>query len=108
MRSIHAHWNACFSCTYCGTEKKKKKDNKPAGVGKLRSFAKEGQNLGCAELLQNTLIDRLKVRDICLSFSCCILTHKCESKTRGLFKVRSYTEEQKEILNLAQALMVNI
>lgn len=32
-------------------KKKKKKDSKAAGVGKLRSFAKEGQNLGCAEQL---------------------------------------------------------
>jgi len=48
--SIHAHWNACFSYAYCVTEKNKK-DSKAAGVGKLRRFAKEGQNLGYAEEL---------------------------------------------------------
>lgn len=48
---IHAHWNACFSYTYCETKKQQKKDSKAAGVGKLRSFAKEGQNPGYAEQL---------------------------------------------------------
>lgn len=51
VHSIHAHWNACFSYAYCETEKKKKKRQQSCRCGKLRSFAKEAQNLGCAEQL---------------------------------------------------------